>query len=203
MQIAQLWSTTSPSTYNINRYCPDTSFNLSGATEMQQHGQRRLFPRFDKILMVPFSSAVMVQVVWASHKHLMVAIMSAIHRLAISFLMVIFGTLKQWVMSRIYHPNMRKNLSQVRGNVISCKKSTTVYTITKEIKMFLRYSTLILRCRCRTMSTVFPVSSCANSQKRNSYGILSSGLLKPPFRFMYCRYLRALVLLAAPLAADF
>lgn len=121
MQIAQLWSTTSPSTYNINRYCLDTSFNLSGATEMQQYGQRRLFPRFDKILMVPFFSAVMAQVVWVSHKHLMVTVMSAIHRLAISFLMEIFGTLKQWVMSLIYHPGMPKNLSQVRGNVISCR----------------------------------------------------------------------------------
>jgi len=163
MQVAQPWSTTSPSNYNINRYCPDTSFNLSGATEMQQHGQRRLFPRFNKILRAPFFSVVMVQVVWASHKHLMVAIMSAIHRLAISFLMVIFGTLKQWVMSRIYHPNMRKNLSQVRGNVISCRNLLTVYTITKEIKKLLRYSTLILRCRCRTMSTVFPVSSCVQT----------------------------------------
>ena len=46
--------------------------------------------------------------------------MSDIHRLAISFLMEMFGTLKQWVMSHIYHPDMPKNLSQVRGNVISC-----------------------------------------------------------------------------------
>ena len=83
---------------------------------MQQHVQERRLPRFDEIFMAPFSSAVMAQVAWVSHKHLAEADTLVIHHLAISSLTEILGMLKQLVTYHIYHPNMPKTLSQVHGD---------------------------------------------------------------------------------------